>query len=270
MPLYLNDYFNEEALDPRLRISTMSITFKVSQNAIDLERVANECELKEDGIRFTDYNGVYRGIDQTGAPKRRRRFNNFFNSMTLGIVGDGEGRLVHFKLFKNGSVQCAGCKCVSDANVSIHHLVEALSPMIEVELTGIKINLINANFKLGFCVNRDKLHELFVCMGFASVYEKCKHAGVGVKYQPLEKESPISMFIFESGAVVLTGSKNDKHITEGFHFISAFAREHKEYVIQSQNTLQRAMANPKYAAMLLPVPGKKKKNPTPSNDVPLL
>lgn len=249
---YLNDHFCRDELDEQLRISTMSITFRVTEEPLDLSLIAKECPLEENGVQFINYQQEYRSISGRPMPRKNRKHNNFFNSMTLGIAADDKtDRPIHFKLFKNGSVQCAGCRSVEAGNMAIHHLICALMTLFAPTVSKLKINLINANFKLGFRVNRDKLYRLFVTLEFSATYEKCKHAGVGVKFSPSGKDTPISLFIFESGSVVITGSKTESHIKEGFDFMKAFAREHRTTIQQYQNSVQAAMANPKYAALMM-------------------
>ena len=122
-----------------------------------------------------------------------------------------------------------------------------------LEVTDLKINLINVNFKIGYGVNRDILYRVLLSSGHSSTYEKCKHAGVGVKFLPKNKEKPISIFVFESGSVVITGSKNEHHILEGHHFIRSFIEEHKKEVFRVSPTLllKRTMAHPEYGNMLV-------------------
>lgn len=247
----LDSHFNQDALDESIKISTMSITFRITDQQIDLSHIAKECPLKEDGVQFTIYHHEYRSATGAVSERKKTKHSNFFNSMTMGISGDESDRPIHFKLFRNGSVQCAGCKSGRSGNTAIRHLIEAMSLFFVPNISNLKINLINANFKLGFNVNRDKLHKLFVNLGYLSTYEKCKHAGVSVKFKPTQKETPISLFVFESGSVVITGSKNEQHIVEGFHFMQDFAFEHRSAIHQYKNSVECAMANPKYAALMM-------------------
>lgn len=249
----LQSIFAQDRLPSLLKVSTMSITFRISRAAVDLQHLANEMELDIRGVCTTDFRGELRTLR---TPKRRRRKKpNFYNSMTLEVsVGEGE-RVMHFKVFRNGSIQGAGCQSVQHGNYAINVLKKSLEAVMqcELELSDLKINLINVNFKMGHSINRDVLHRLLLSEGQVSSYEKCKHAGVGLKFLPKGKERPISVFIFESGSVVITGSKNEQHILEGYEYVCDFVRRHRQEVnrVSSSDLLERTISHPQYAQMLV-------------------
>lgn len=249
---YIGARFDERLLGEDVRVSTMSITFRVVNRQIDLAEIAAGCPLSSEGVIYTDYKGVLVAAQDMVMPraKKRRKQHNFFNSMTLGIADDD--RVIHFKLFKNGSVQCAGCKSAASANRTICILLQALSQVLpSLGVSDLKINLINANFRLGFPINRERLYRLFIRLGLNSSFERCKHAGVSVRYTPQDKEKPVSLFVFESGSVVIAGSKNENHIMAGFRFIVDITQRHRADITQTTGSLERAMANPKYANLLV-------------------
>lgn len=260
-PMYLDNLFLQDKLLPGLTVSTMSITFRLSRAMIDLEELANSLVLNDGGILTTDYQGIIRTI-RTTKKKKKRKKHNFYNSMTLEVsVGPNTDRAMHFKVFKNGSVQGAGCQSTCHGNHAIHALLQGLSSTLkcEFQISDLKINLINVNFKIGHGVNRDSLHRLLLSTGNITSYEKCKHAGVSVKFLPKDKARPISIFVFESGSVVVTGSKNENHILEGYDFIQSFINDHKDQVFKMSSTalLEKTLAHPQFSNLLLsPLPRK--------------
>jgi TATA-box binding protein (TBP) (component of TFIID and TFIIIB) len=259
--MYLNHLFLQDKLLPCLTVSTMSITFRLSRTIIDLDELANSLSLNDSGILTTDYQGVIRTI-RTTKKKKKRKKHNFYNSMTLEVsVGYNTDRAMHFKVFKNGSIQGAGCQSTGHGNHAIHALLQGLSSTLkcDFQISDLKINLINVNFKIGHGVNRDSLHLVLLSAGHITSYEKCKHAGVSVKFLPKDKARPISIFVFESGSVVITGSKNENHILEGHAFIRSFIENNKSqvYKISTTKLFEKTLAHPQYSNLLLsPLPRK--------------
>lgn len=246
---FLEDHFREDLLLPHLTVSTMSITFKLPVDTVDLVYISSNCELRAGEVCTIDFRGSLRTILCVREKKHKRRKSpNFYNSLTMevAVCPPPVEKVMHFKLFKNGSVQAAGCQNVCQGNYAIGALLRSIQDLLGLKesIRDLKINLINVNFKLGHGVNRDNLHRLLLSLGELTTYEKCKHAGVGVKFLPEGKEKPISIFVFESGSVVITGSKNHHHIMSGYEFITSFVREHKREVLKlpTQKLLEKALA----------------------------
>ena len=85
------------------------------------------------------------------------------------------------------------------------------------KVKNIKIRMINSNFSIGFKVNRDQLYQLLLSENVDCRYEPCVHACVNIKYK-YDAENVISIFIFESGAIIITGAKNKDHIIKAYNF----------------------------------------------------
>lgn len=238
----LGQHFVESRLPKDLIVSTMSVTFafsrvdSVENELMDLQSLASTIPLSTSGVCCIDYKGVLVQADgNTTRKARKRKTHNFYNSMTMDIaVSATDVRTMHFKLFKNGSVQGAGCKTTTDGDYAILALKSALESTLGIPLCvrNLKINLINVNFRIGYGINRDNLYRLLMFMGTQTNYERCKHAGVGIKYLPQNKDKPISIFVFESGSVVITGSKNEQHIIEGYKYINDLVSRHRSEVIK--------------------------------------
>ena len=263
----LDAHFKQDCLPTNLVVSTMSVTFALrgsfdpTNEELDLQSLAETIPLSTSGVCCTDYKGLIRAAEGRPEKKpRKRKTHNFYNSMTMEVAvcaalspTGPPVRTMHVKLFKNGSVQGAGCKTTQDGDYAIQALRRALDCAISrakmwklevyrpLEVYNLKINLINVNFRLSHGINRDALYRLLVSLGETATYERCKHAGVGIKYLPCGKDKPISIFVFESGSVVITGSKNDDHILKGYEFITGLISSHRNKVFKlpSDALLQR-------------------------------
>jgi TATA-box binding protein (TBP) (component of TFIID and TFIIIB) len=241
----LESLFLQNRLPSTLSVSTMSVTFRLGI-IMDLQHISEHITLSTNRICTVDYQGVKNTIiDKQRKKNRKKKSPNFYNSMTLDVSVGHDDRTMHFKVFKNGSIQGAGCQNTQDGNYAIRVLVSDISRIVGERLTvqDLKINLINVNFKIGFSINRDTLYRLLLSIGESASYEKCKHAGVSVKFLPKGKDRPISIFVFESGSIVITGSKNEEHILEGYEFITSLINSHRSTIFKlpTQFMVERAM-----------------------------
>lgn len=255
-PTYLKkDHFDDEVLPSNLNVSTISLTMQLNTNVI-LSNISKYMKIAENSICSIDFEGKKRTILEK-KKARKRKSDNFYNSITMEIMVRAN-KVINFKIFKNGGVQIAGCKNIHEGNNAINILVKELSSTIgleveepvdqdsgtiphksikevsfidkQIDVDNLKINLINVNFKLDFELNREILYQILLNENIECYYEKCKHAGVCIKFTPPEKEKPISIFIFESGSVVITGSKNEKHIMSGYKYIMDLLLKHKKRI----------------------------------------
>jgi len=177
---------------------------------------------------------------QTKILKERK---NFFNQVSISVQVDDIKR-INIKLFINGSVQITGCKKMKHMLIGLIKLFEQINDMMYVDdinklkienIYDVKIVMINSNFNIGFIVDRDKLFYLiknktkYICM-----YDANYHACVDIKYE-LE-DRIISIFVFESGSVIITGSRNYLHVMNAYEFIYEFLIENYQNIVKSNMT----------------------------------
>jgi TATA-box binding protein (TBP) (component of TFIID and TFIIIB) len=239
------EHFDDTKLSKNLNVSTISLTFHLNTH-VNLTYINKYLELNINDICSVDYDGVYRTLRDKKKNKKKKS-DNFYNSITLEI-SPSENKYINFKIFRNGGVQVAGCKNITEANIAINALIRRLSEKIgikceesdklvdiefienPIEINKLKINLINVNFKIDYNINREIFYNILLSQSIECYYEKCKHAGVCIKFTPIDKVKPVSIFIFESGSIVITGSKNEKHIIESYNYIINLINQHKKKI----------------------------------------
>jgi hypothetical protein len=112
--------------------------------------------------------------------------------------------------------------------------------------------LINSDFDIKNPIKREILHRLIVKEGYLSSYEPCNYPGVNIKYyyNPLldnkgicECECPcngkgkdnsckrITIAVFKSGKIIITGGRNKKHIQIAYEFITNFIEKNAQEVL---------------------------------------
>ena len=97
-----------------------------------------------------------------------------------------------------------------------------------------KIVMINSNFNIGFEINRAKLFKIMQDKEITASFEPCTHACVNIKYmykKDTQYEKKISIFVFESGSIIITGANNTEHILEGYKFINNILYQNKNEII---------------------------------------
>ena len=78
------------------------------------------------------------------------------------------------------------------------------------------------------------LYTIMQKLDITASFEPCTHACVNIKYiykQKTQFEKKISIFVFESGSIIITGANNTEHILEGYKFINNILKEYKNDII---------------------------------------
>jgi TATA-box binding protein (TBP) (component of TFIID and TFIIIB) len=227
-------------------ISTMTIICK-SEVTFNVKNIGYFLELGKDTI-FSVNNGsdiksnrTLNNIKKKRNIKNKKDKKNFYNQVSIVVFSD-EGKKINIKLFSNGSIQMTGCKDIVNSISALKNLfiqlkkVKAIydpinnklveksfvenSEKLEInEISNFKIAMINSNFNIGFKVDRDKLYELITTKNIAECsYDPIIHACVNIKYECDNKT--VSIFVFESGSIIITGANNGKHILDAYNFIN--------------------------------------------------
>lgn len=258
--------FNLEKLPDDLNISTMTITCGFD-TLINIQNVGKYMDLDSKKIVCVKYgpsNSIIRTLIKLKKKKKTTTKNrkNFYNQATV-IIAVSDGRYVNVKLFKNGSIQMTGCKSYENFTTVMKTLCETLKNKKYVydkltkqfysktfvsnvenvtvdKILDLKIRMINSDFNIGFLINRKKLNEALIKAGEKSNFRPEMHSGVIIKYLYEEKDT-ISIFVFESGAVIITGAKKREHLVEAYKYITAKLYENYDKIIKanSQSFLER-------------------------------
>tara|TARA_B100000519_G_C14201380_1_gene418097 strand:- start:560 stop:1303 length:744 start_codon:yes stop_codon:yes gene_type:complete len=239
-----------------LRISTITSVLKLSQ-IIDLEKIYKQLPISEKYIPYIEYgcDNVPRGFSEKSLIKKRKKKKKkiFYNQSTIHVIHDG--KIMNVKLFNNGRIQITGLKNENQAGKLVKKLIQYFKDFEVIsdyaELIENKIVLINSDFDLGFEINREKLHYEIIENDIYSSYEPCIYPGVNIKYYIntnnmcgiCECENmcngkgngcgdgdckKVTIAVFKSGKVIITGGQNKEQITESYRFITNFIENKKD------------------------------------------
>ncbi len=241
--------------DNNITISTITLDCKL-HTLVDVNKFAKNVILREDGIvsvKFGNRNDLVTNRTIVVLKnKKKPSTRNFYNQATILMkpTNNPERNYINIKVFKNGSLQMTGCKDMDDFNNVTSTLIDILKKGRDVKtkngtkvhidfvedvdkigIYDVKIRMINSNFKLNYKVDRKKLYHLLkknhkqstkdTDIGHVECIYKPKggHSCVNIKYMYDDKHKP-SIFVFQTGAVIITGAKNLNHIIMAYYFIN--------------------------------------------------
>ncbi len=243
-------FINLDDLPGDIKISTITITCRFD-TLFNIESIGKYVDLRHGGIVGVDCGGHPESARAIIERKKRRKKkkpkvigtrkgNTFYNQASVTILSDNCTASV--KLFKNGSVHITGCKTLTNFidvmtklcrelkkvkaivdkktpnNIILRPFAVDPSKMYVSKMKDVKIRMINTNFKLNYMIDRAKLHSTLLNQGLNSTFEPCVHAGVRIKYNYMDKDD-VTILVFQSGSIIITGAKNQDHIVKAYEFI---------------------------------------------------
>jgi len=194
--------------------------------------------------------------------KRKVSKNSFFNQSTLVVRKqreDGIGfKEVNIKFFANGGFQMTGItseqysRNVLDWVMNIFNSYEKAISEKPLKLERFSVQLLNSDYKMNALVRRDELHKILVQeYKLFSTLETTIYQGINTKYYYNEKSlnktgicwceracsgqgdgkelgncKRITIAIFQTGSVIITGARNHAQLDEAYEFINTILKKH--------------------------------------------
>lgn len=252
---------NLDILNPNLKISTMTVTCKLD-TLMMVENIGKYIKLNRYGIvTVIPPNGKIRTIidykvkvgKKKKISKKPRTMNKSFDNQITILIETPQGRCINIKIFINGSLHLTGCKHSSEIIYAITILTKYLTstrylykhedkkiyPIVFVtdkdnvntnQIYDFQIRMINSNFNSEVLIDRNNLCNLLREIGVTCIYEPCTHACVNIKYE--YNKNVISIFVFESGSIIITGAKKVKDIDKAFQFIIDLLYIHFDKIVK--------------------------------------
>ena len=257
-----------------INVSTMSATCKLS-TPVNIDNIENYLLLNSNDIITVKINNdKIKTLEILKTKTKRKKKiesitttnlkNRFYNQITV-IVRVTEGNCkslseepkINMKLFQNGSIQMSGCKSIRNINIALNKLIIRLSEIkgkiennkiIEkkfvenidnITIKNFKVNMINSNYKININIDRYKLYTLLNMKKIKCTFEPCIRACVIVKYIPLENNidlKTISIFIFQKGNIIITGSRSKSHIMSAYEYINNILNTHINDISKQNDT----------------------------------
>lgn len=205
------------------------------------------------GVKYRD---IEINIMETKKKKKAGK-KSFYNQATLIIKPTDDIRLQNIKLFNNSSISLTGCKIKSDGLNAIKTIIKEMketpdifeceSDREQIYYSDYNITLINSDYCLNYTIDRPKLAELLIDKyNLFVTYTPDIYPGVKVYYywNPTYKHNKgickcekkcedkkkkdiddtcckrITIAIFQSGKVIITGSNRMRQTKDAYNTIN--------------------------------------------------
>ena len=147
----------------------------------------------------------------------------FYNQITLGYTDQYSTKSI--KVFPNGSIQVAGCSDLFDCMRIIGQLSFLFKEILNMEnpipVESYRIVMINTNFSLNYNVNLIKVAEHFAASGIFNVsFEPDRYSAVKIKFKPASDMKEVTVSIFSTGKIIVTGAETLKEIVYSYNIIN--------------------------------------------------
>jgi len=243
-----------------LHVSAIVQIGKLSSD-INLQELASHLIINNNILYIEFGSSIKKGDNLKKAKKKKKEKKYFYNQVTLHIW---LGKRINMKIFNNGRIQMTGIKKESQGYETIELFIKEINKISDEnkikifnefniqQIEPIETVLINSDFDIYSEVNREKLHRLIVEHWYYSSYEPCTYPGVNIKYyyNPIKRnfgicdcEKPcngkgkentckkITIAVFKSGKIIITGGRNKQNINSAYQFITEFINENKDKIL---------------------------------------
>lgn len=260
-----HSFFDETSL----QISTITFGFKLQDTTINLGILALKFEksIFARDIKF-----------KKNSKKSQKNLDmnyNFYNQCSITSFIPHEkfkNQLVKvdIKIFHNGSFNIAGSRSIQ----GIVHVIRKLISLLmsyknvlnykkELKIIDVKINMINTDFKIDKRIRQKTLNTILNEKRFSleqggtikwSEFDPDKYHGVKIKYVHQYKQQEnthftrkgieklpgeLSILVFNTGHVIITGGKTAKETVEAYKFINKIFDDFKDEVIRDLNVIKK-------------------------------
>jgi TATA-box binding protein (TBP) (component of TFIID and TFIIIB) len=219
----------------RINVSTMTTCFRFNQ-PIDLERFHKF--LPESIV-------IYNPTSKKSKVPKKKGTDTFYNSFEIKLSVCDYNETPHVFsnvsvfLFPNGKAKAAGIKTINTINITIAILIDLISECCELQqelvANTIKIQMICSDFKIkpirdsidGWCVKQEEIKNIIVEKGYSATFSSLnRYPGINAKIPSIiEDGKNVSVLIFRSGSVIITGAKNAQDIAHCYKFVIDLFRE---------------------------------------------
>jgi len=180
------------------------------------------------------------GCKKSKVPKKKGT-DSFYNSFDIKMtIIDREKNLysnVSVFIFPNGKAKAAGVKSINTINLLLDELIEIINYVkFSVEnpetlgVENVKIQMICSDFKIkpikedpdGWCIKQEDLKNILVKEGLSATFNTLsRYPGINLKIPSIvETDKQVSLLIFRSGSIIITGGKNAKDLCNCYKFIT--------------------------------------------------
>jgi len=164
----------------------------------------------------------------------------FYNQITLVYIDDFSTKSI--KVFPNGSLQVAGCSDLFDCKRIISELCtlfeKYLGTTSVAPIDTFRVVMVNSNYSLNYNINLletvaqfEKYPDIFKVS-----FEPDRYSAVKIKFKPAEEMKEITVSIFGTGKIIITGAETLKEIVFAYNIINENINENPNIRVSKSNT----------------------------------
>lgn len=249
----------------KYRISTITVTGSINSE-IYLDKLFNlMSKHRQDEISYLEYGSNKQDLQSAGTKTTKNKKNKtkevtkrrFDNQLTI-VMNYMENRY-NIKLFKNGNLQITGVKSIENGKAAINFLIEIiknihnlydntlLKSIEDVKNINYRVRLINSDFKVENCeIRLDYLYNIVTSKyKIICSYEPCIYPGAKIEYYypnngyckcktfcngKSDVCKKITIAVFQSGCVIITGANKMEHINIAYDFICKILKDNLDKI----------------------------------------
>jgi TATA-box binding protein (TBP) (component of TFIID and TFIIIB) len=174
--------------------------------------------------------------------KWKMKPTTFYNQITLVYTDEFSTKSI--KVFPNGSLQVAGCSDLFDCKRIISELCLLFEtylgkPSVAPDET-FRVVMVNSNYSLNYNINLLKTVAQFEKNPdiFKVSFEPDRYSAVKIKFKPAEEMKEITVSIFGTGKIIITGAETLKEIVYAYNIINESINEDPEIRIRKTQTVE--------------------------------
>ena len=202
--------------------------------------------------------------------KKENNKKRFDNQVTIIYkFQDGLNATINAKIFRNGNVQMTGLRYGEQGHIVLNYVISILTDIYatddsivadfeNMKDSNYKICLINCDFRVGFEINRDKLYsQMMNHYKVTASYEPCIYPGVKIQYWWNDQQTlkdgccycskfcggkgcgsgegeckKITIAVFQSGCIIITGGQSTEQIDEAYEFICGCIKDNMPNILK--------------------------------------
>jgi len=174
--------------------------------------------------------------------KWKMKPTTFYNQITLVYTDEFSTKSI--KVFPNGSLQVAGCSDLFDCKRIISELCLLFEtylgkPSVAPDET-FRVVMVNSNYSLNYNINLLKTVAQFEKYPdiFKVSFEPDRYSAVKIKFKPAEEMKEITVSIFGTGKIIITGAETLKEIVYAYNIINENINEDTEIRLKKTPTVE--------------------------------
>ena len=205
----------EEHRPSWIKVTTITMVSKFL-DTIDIQKLRNRLT-EFDTIKIKQSGTTFNGFEW------KLKNTKFYNQITLGYTDSYSTKSI--KVFPNGSIQVAGCSDLFDCNRIIKQLTFLLQQTLdikkEIPTDSFRVVMINSNFSLNYNINLIALYNHFLKYNFFNVtFDPDRYSAVKIKFKPASDMKQVTVSIFGTGKIIITGAETYKEIALSYNIIN--------------------------------------------------